>query len=216
MFDTLIHDAQSFLRALATDNTRDWFQAHKSEYDTKLRDPAKALLDELSPRLSTLTGYPVTAKLFRPHRDVRFSKDKTPYTTHLHMMWSVQSGARQDPVLFFGIKTDEVTVGTGMMEFSKDVLTDWRKMADGDGDYLASKIKGVTDKGYALWEPKLKRIPPSFDKEHAHGGLLRQKGLVATGALPETGSLTNALDAAFTDLWPLSDMLVGVAETPTL
>ena len=91
MFDTLIADTQRFVRALSANNSRDWFQANKSDYDKKLRDPAKALLEEMSPRLAELAGFPVTSKLFRPHRDVRFSKDKTPYNTHLHMMWTIQS-----------------------------------------------------------------------------------------------------------------------------
>ncbi|MBU2992801.1 DUF2461 domain-containing protein [Octadecabacter sp. 1_MG-2023] len=216
MFDTLINDAQLFLRALSHDNTRDWFHAHKSEYDSKLRDPAKALLETMSPKLTTLTGFDVTPKLFRAHRDVRFSKDKTPYTTHLHMMWAVEAGARQNPVVFFGINLTEVTVGTGMMEFSKDVLMDWRKMVDLDGDHMVGRIRPVTDKGYALWEPKLKRVPPPFDKDHPHGDLLRQKGLVATGQPEMSGDLVEHLDGAFGDLWPLSDMLIGVAETPTL
>ena len=216
MFDTLITDAQTFLHALAKDNTRDWFQAHKTDYDTKLRDPAKALLEEISPKLQTLTGCTVTSKLFRANRDVRFSKDKTPYTTHLHMMWSVEAGARQNPVFFFGVNQTEVTVGTGMMEFTKDVLIDWRKMVDLDGDHMATKISSVTDQGYALWDPKLKRVPPPFDKDHPHGTLLRQKGLVATGQLLAQGDLVTPLDAAFKTLWPLSDMLIGVAETPTL
>jgi len=216
MFDTLIDDTQTFVRALARDNTRDWFDAHKAQCEGNLRDPAKALIQEVAPQLSALTDLPVTGKLFRIHRDVRFSKDKTPYKTHLHMMWTVQSGTRQDPVLFFGINPDTVVVGTGMMEFTKDVLADWRKMADLDGDYLAGKIKSVTDKGYALWEPKLKRIPSPFDKDHAHGDLLRQKGLVATGDLPRAGDLADDITSALTDLWPLSDMLIGVAESPTI
>lgn len=216
MFDTLIDDTQTFVRALARDNTRDWFDAHKAQYEGNLRDPAKALIEMVAPQLSALTDLPVTGKLFRIHRDVRFSKDKTPYKTHLHMMWTVQSGTRQDPVLFFGINPDTVVVGTGMMEFTKDVLADWRKMADLDGDYLAGKIKSVTDKGYALWEPKLKRIPSPFDKDHAHGDLLRQKGLVATGDLPRAGDLADDITSALTDLWPLSDMLIGVAESPTI
>jgi hypothetical protein len=89
-----------------------------------------------------------------------------------------------------------------------------------DGDYLAAKIKSVTDKGYAVRDPKLKRVPPPFDKDHAHGDLLRQKGLVATGHPIQLGDppsdLVSKLDVAFADLWPLSDMLIGVAETPTL
>lgn len=216
MFDTLIEDAQIFLRDLACNNSRDWFHAHKSDYDSKLRDPARALLDEMSVRLQTLTGAGVSSKLFRAHRDVRFSKDKTPYNTHLHMMWSVQAGARQDPALFFGIDTTQVTVGTGMMEFSKDVLADWRKMVDLDGAHMASRIAGVTDLGYEVWEPKLKRVPAPFDKDHPHGGLLRHKGLVAVGHPDMSGDLVAKLDCAFKSIWPLSDMLVGVAETPTL
>ncbi len=216
MFDTLIPDAQTFVRALARDNTRDWFLAHKADYDAKLRAPALALLDALTPKLVELSGCPVVPKLFRANRDVRFSKDKTPYKTHLHMMWTIETGTRQNPVMFFGIDPDSVTVGTGMMEFSKEVLADWRKMVDLDGAYITQKLSLVTDKGYTPWEPKLKRVPSPFDKDHAHGDLLRQKGLVVTGTPPLTGDLVADLDAAFTDLWPLSDMLIGVAETPTL
>ncbi|AKS45539.1 TIGR02453 family protein [Octadecabacter temperatus] len=216
MFDTLIPDAQTFVRALARDNTRDWFLAHKADYDAKLRAPALALLDALTPKLAKLSDCKVTPKLFRANRDVRFSKDKTPYKTHLHMMWTIETGTRQNPVMFFGVDPDSVTVGTGMMEFSKEVLTDWRKMVDLDGAYIAQKLKLVTDKGYAPWEPKLKRVPSPFDKDHAHGDLLRHKGLVVTGTPALTGDLVADLDAAFADLWPLSDMLIGVAETPTL
>ncbi|AGI67230.1 hypothetical protein OAN307_c15570 [Octadecabacter antarcticus 307] len=93
-------------------------------------------------------------------------------------------------------------------------------MADLDEDYLVGKIKSVADKGYAVWDPKLKRVPPSFGKDHAHCGLSRQKGLVATGhPIPSAApsrDLASKLDAAFADVWPLSDMLIGVAETPTL
>ena len=82
--------------------------SNKTVSMTELRDPAKALLEELSPRLASLTGFRVTSKLFRPHRDVRFSKDKTPYTTHLHMMWTVQSGSRQDSAFRQRIPAEKV------------------------------------------------------------------------------------------------------------
>lgn len=216
MFDTLIKDAQTFLRALAGDNTRDWFHANKADYDAKLRDPANALLDELAPRLSTLTGYRVTTKLFRAHRDVRFSKDKTPYNTHLNMMWGVDTGTRQDPAFFFGINPDQITVASGIMDFSKDVLGDWRKMVDLDGDYVAGKIKAAQTHGFTAWEPKLKRVPAPFSKDHPHGDLLRHKGLVMAAHPDISGDLPSALENAFGQVWPVSDMLIGVAETPTL
>lgn len=216
MFDTLIADALKFLRALSRDNSRDWFHAHKADYDVKLRDPAKALLDHMAPKLATLTGYPVTTKLFRANRDVRFSKNKTPYNTHLHMMWGVQTGTRQDPALFFGINTQEVTVATGMMAFSKDVLMDWRKMVDLDGAYIADKILIARAAGFSTWEPELKRVPPPFDKDHTHGELLRHKGLVVAAHPDLSHDLPAKLEAAFEAAWPVSDMLIGIAETPTL
>jgi uncharacterized protein (TIGR02453 family) len=216
MFEHLIKDTQTFVRALARDNTRDWFQAHKAEYDTKLRDPAKTLLADMAPRLSQLTGYAVTTKLFRAHRDVRFSKDKTPYNTHLHMMWRIETGTRQDPAFFFGINEYEITVATGMMEFGKDVLGEWRKMAEMDGAYLAGRIEAAQKHGFTPWEPKLKRVPPPFDKDHPYGNLLRHKGLIVAGHPELTGDLLSELDSAFAKIWPVSDMLIGVAETPTI
>lgn len=216
MFETLIDDTKAFVTALAHNNTRDWFQTHKADYDRNLRDPAKTLLDAMVPRLKEMTGCDITTKLFRANRDVRFSKDKTPYNTHLHMMWMVKTETRQDPALFFGINAEKVTVATGMMEFSKDVLMDWRKMVDLDGDYIAGRISDATAKGYSLWEPTLKRVPPPYDKDHTHGTLLRHKGLIIGGAPDLSGDLTTTLGDAFADIWPVSDMLIGVAEPATL
>ncbi|MGJ8611275.1 MAG: DUF2461 family protein, partial [Octadecabacter sp.] len=72
------------------------------------------------------------------------------------------------------------------------------------------------DKGYVLTDPKLKRIPSPFDKDHPHGDLLRHKGLIVRGELTQSGDLVDNITQALTDLWPLSDMLIGVAETPTI
>lgn len=216
MFSNLIPDAQTFLRALAQNNSRNWFLANKPRYDSALRDPALALLDDMTPRLAALTGYAITPKLFRPHRDVRFSKDKTPYKTHLHMMWTPATGTRQDPALFFGIDPSGVTVATGMPMFAKPVLDDWRKMADLDGSYLAGRITAARAKGYAPWDATLKRVPAPYGKDHPHGDLLRHKGLVLAGSPDLSGDLPERLTAAFADIWPVADMLAGVAATPTI
>ena len=216
MYETLIPDAQTFVNELAQNNTRDWFLANKARYDSKLKEPALALLDDIAPHLNALSDLPVVSKIFRPQRDVRFSKDKTPYKTHMHMLWRLETGTRQDVVFFFGINLDTVTVGTGMMEFSKDVLDDWRKMADMDGDYMSGKIKAVEAKGYTKRDPKLKRVPSEYGKDHPHGDLLRHKGLIISGPLDTTGNLPDQINTAFTDLWPVADMLIGVTETPTI
>lgn len=211
---TLITDARAFLRDLSQNNNRDWFQDHKAAYEARLRDPAKQLLEDLAPAVSEMTGHPVGTKLFRINRDVRFSKDKTPYNTHLHMMWSIQGGARQNPVIFFGIGLDYVTVGAGLMGFDKPVLEDWRQLADGDPDYLRAALDPVLRKGYTLREPELKRVPKPFASDHAAADLLRHKSLVISGELGDDATLPADLLNGFRDLWPVADLLLTVA-TPS-
>ena len=210
-YANLITQAQGFYTALSKDNTRDWWLAHKADYDTKLKSPALALLDDMRTPLEQLSGEAITHKLFRPHRDVRFSKDKTPYSTHLHMMWTVAGGGRQDPVFFFGIAPDHVTVGAGMTGFDKPVLEDWRKFVDLDGPRVAGIIDGVTAHGFTPREAALKRVPATFDANHPQGDLLKHKSFVLSGKLQRGGALTDDLYRAFSQLWPLNDLLISIA-----
>lgn len=211
-FDPLIANAQAFLRDLDANNTRDWWQEHKAIYDAKLKTSALELLEALCAPLQKLTGASVAPKLFRPHRDVRFSKDKTPYNTHLHMMWQVATEAPQNPVFFFGIGQDYVTTGAGMMEFDKPVLTNWRKMVDLDTDRIAGIISGIETQGFGLREPALKRVPSPFEPDHPAARLLRMKGVVASRELAENGTLQKQLEDSFTALWPFNNLLISIAE----
>ncbi len=77
--------ALTFLRALRKNNRRDWFETNRATYERELKDPLKAMVEELDVRFATLApefvGDPRTS-LFRIHRDIRFSKDKSPYKSH--------------------------------------------------------------------------------------------------------------------------------------
>src|SRR5437899_11400410 len=74
-----------FFRALARNQRRDWFEAHRREYEHGWQAPMKALLAEVRERIDPLfPRHPLgEPKVFRIHRDVRFSKDKSPYKTHI-------------------------------------------------------------------------------------------------------------------------------------
>ena len=209
-FDQLIPDARRFTSELRDNNTRDWFHANKDRFDDRLRTPALALLDAMCGPLRDLTGHDATPKLFRPQRDVRFSKDKTPYKAHLHMLWRLAAGGRQDPALFFGIDPEGASVGVGVFDFGKDVLADWRKMIDLDGPRFASAIEGAQAQGWQLWEPDLKRVPPPFGKDHPQADLLRHKRLVMTRALPGDGPLTDRLTSAYAETLPVLRVLDSV------
>jgi uncharacterized protein (TIGR02453 family) len=211
-YKTLIADARQFYTALAANNTRDWWQDNKATYDTQLKAPAQALLEELTPKLTDLANAEIKSKLFRPHRDVRFSKDKTPYNTHLHMMWQIVGDAPQNPVFFFGIGTDYVTTGVGMMGFDKPVLTNWRKMLDLDTKRIMGIVDAVTTQGFALREPALKRVPSPYDQDHPAAQLLRMKGFVASRELKGDKALPDQIMGACKTAWPLNALLISIAE----
>ncbi|WP_027259427.1 MULTISPECIES: TIGR02453 family protein [Leisingera] len=174
-FAQLIPDARAFLAALSQNNSRDWFTAQKDRYETELKSPALRLLDEISQAITRRSGAPVTGKLFRPQRDVRFSKDKTPYTTHLHLMWTLNSSGC---ALFFGLAPDYCTAGGGIMGFSKPQLPRWRAAIDGAyGDEIAALTDILALKGFAVKDPELKRVPAPYGKAHPHGHLLQRKSL---------------------------------------
>jgi len=108
---------------------------------------------------------------------------------------------------------DYITAGAGLMGFDKPVLADWRKFVDLDTKRIQGIIKGVTDKGYTLREPALKRVPTAYPKDHPAADLLRMKGLVASGEIaPGTTDIPKALTAAFKDLWPINALLIQISE----
>lgn len=208
-FETLISDARAFYGELAKNNTRDWFTEHKSRYETQLKKPAKMLLNAAAPKLSGMLDQTVTTKLFRANRDVRFSKDKTPYALHLHMMW-VPQGAGTQPVYFFGIAGEYVRTGAGLMNFDKAQQAAWRAwVSEREGDALQARLDAASAVGATYGKPELKRIPSPFDKEHPRGDLLRRKSLVLWKDLDANGSgdLVGAITQSFETLDPVMDDL---------
>ena len=204
-FEELIPEARSFLGALANNNSREWFAEHKDRYEAALKRPSLLLLDQIAAQLQARSEQPVTTKLFRPHRDVRFSRDKTPYNTHLHMLWQVGQAA-----LFFGVAPGYVSFGGGVMAFDKDQLTNWRATVDSEkGGEIAELSQALTTKGYAPDAPELKRVPAPFDRDHPRAGLLRHKSFKLWRQLPEQdwGAPTAALQSGAEDLMPLLELL---------
>ncbi len=168
----LFNDARAFLDDLAANNSRAWFKQNKTRYDNTLKRPAERLMADLAVPLSRSYGAGLKTKLFRPHRDLRFSEDKTPYHVHLHMMWSLPDGR----AWMFGIAPDYASFGAGIMQFTPEQLTRWRNLiAEPDG----AELESILDAG--VWrtsEAELKRVPPPHSTEHPRAGLLRRKSLV--------------------------------------
>lgn len=212
-FADLISDARAFLVELSANNNRDWFNANKARFEGTLKAPALLLLDQVAYDLGRHSGQVLYPKLFRPHRDVRFSKDKTPYHTHLHMLWKIGgTGGKADrgPALFLGVSPEYVRIGGGTMGFDKTTLPRWRELVDGDfGDHVQAELDILADQGLTPHDPPLKRVPSPYAKDHRHGPLLRHKGLAVWGDLtgPQTKAPQLVMAELFQKLQPLLKLI---------
>lgn len=177
-----------FFLALALHNDRDWFQAHKAEYQDGWAGPLAALLAEVREGLvkayrGRTLGEP---RLFRLHRDTRFSKDKSPYKTHAAGWIPLVTGKEASPpasaaALYFHVGVDEVFSGSGSWLLEPEALARYRAavLDPRRGADLTRRLKALAAKGFtASCGESLARVPKGVDPEHPRAALLRMKGLV--------------------------------------
>ncbi len=201
----------AFLKALAGNNTKDWFEANKAGYQRFIKKPADAFRPALETALRDLTGRDIVSKQFRINRDLRFSKDKTPYNTHLRMAFWPEGGRfegkeAQPPSFFLSIEADHIRIGTGCLVFSKPVLGAFlRELETGGGDVLAGLLNGLKAQDFEVSAPDLARAPRGFPKDHPHAGMARHKGLAVWKSVEDTGLVQGEDGAnALLDIWAVT------------
>ena len=209
-------DSSDFLQSLSKHNNREWFAQHKDEYECFIKMPSTHFAAEMELRLQTLTGHEYKSKLFRIYRDLRFSKDKTPYNTHQRISFFPITNTETPPAWFFSLEKDKLILGVGIFGLQKQALEDWRAIISGrSGSELIKVLGDMENKGFRISEADLKRVPSGFDKDHPNEILLRRKGLAvwmdfddARPAYGERG-LTTIL-AGFQTLRPVFDGILKI------
>ncbi len=185
-FEGFPKDGLAFFAELAFRQDREWFKAHKADYERLWEAPMRAFIDELQAKLAK--SYPAlkTAKPkhFRIYRDVRFSKDKAPYKTSISALLPLSGDGEMhmDSGLYceFG-KESFVAMGRWMME--PDLLARYRKAVDAEktGAPFAALVAKAKKAGFTLGAHEaLKRVPKPFDSQHPRAELLKQKGFAMT------------------------------------
>jgi uncharacterized protein (TIGR02453 family) len=170
-----------FLAELRDNNDREWFAGHRDRYEQVLKHPAEAFAAAMADELSAWRGVQHGYRIFRIHRDVRFSKDKTPFNAHLHISFAADGGCTGGaPVWMFGLDPDGVTLGAGIFAFAPAQLERWRALCAGRGGVrLASTLAALAHGGIRLSDPELKRVPAPYAVDHPASTDLRRKGLTA-------------------------------------
>lgn len=157
-------EALEFFDGLEADNSKSYWQANKGTYERLVRAPMKELLAELEPRWGE-------TKIFRPYRDVRFSRDKSPYKTSIAGL--VGDGYVQ-------LTAQGLAAGCGMWEMAPDQLARYREAAahDESGGELARRVSVAREAGVdVIGHGVLKTAPRGYPKDHPRIEFLRFKGL---------------------------------------
>jgi uncharacterized protein (TIGR02453 family) len=158
-------EALEFFEGLEAENTKAYWERNKHVYQDVVRAPMEELLAELEPEWGE-------GRIFRPYRDVRFSKDKSPYKTAI--------GASVGGFGYVHLDARGLAAGSGMWEMSPDQLERYRAAVDDDrsGRGLADIVATARSHGMGVMSHgELKTAPRGYAKDHPRVELLRYKGL---------------------------------------
>jgi uncharacterized protein (TIGR02453 family) len=174
-----------FFRALAKNQNREWFLAHKHEYENGWLEPMKALLWDVRAKVARTYGDDTLGvpKVFRIFRDVRFSRDKSPYKTHVagYLPLASSGGRLPGPVaLYLHLGTDNyVGAGHWMMDPAQLALFRAALLDDRRGGELSRILAKIEKTGFAVGSREtLKKVPRGIDPDHPRAELAKRKGLV--------------------------------------
>ena len=198
----------AFLRELAANNDRAWFQANKQRYERDVRDPALRFIADFGPHLERISKRfradprPVGGSLFRIHRDTRFSRDKRPYKTHagIHFRHEQAKDAHA-PGFYLHLEPDSVFVGVGIWHPDAPALrkirdaivkspAGWKRVVGGEPFRARFALSGDT----------LQRPPAGYAKDHPLVDDLKRKDFAALCRLDEETATADGFTARFTEI----------------
>ena len=193
---------QPFFIGLELDNSKRYFDTNRKVYEEKVKAPMVALMASLSDEYGE-------GKVFRPNRDIRFSKDKSPYKTNI--AGTAGMGGHGG---YISLDARGLTVAAGRYEMTQPQVVKYRKKvaADATGASLAAIVAKLEKSGYGIGGEALKRVPSGLPQDHPRARLLRHKILYIYknfGLQPWLGSgaARKHIVKVFSDADPLNDWL---------
>jgi uncharacterized protein (TIGR02453 family) len=221
-------DAIVFLRGLARHNTRPWFEAHRDDYERHVRQPMADLVQEMDLRLGRVApefvGEP-RRSMFRIHRDIRFSRDKSPYKTHaacwfFHGRASSKVGREAHgggAGFYFHLEPGASLVAGGCWMPPRPALHRFRAAIAADPRGFERVVLAPALRrrfGRLSEDAMLKRPPRGYGEDHAAARWLLHQSFTMSRSLTDaqvTGPrLTTVLETDIATLLPLVRWLNGV------
>ena len=196
-------EAVEFYEGLEADNSKVYWQRHKTVYEQHVRAPMEQLLSELADEFGSAT-------LFRPYRDVRFSADKSPYKTNCAARLGSGIG-----INYVSFSADGLSVGGGLYMPDPATLRRYRDAVDKakSGTALESVVADLRGDGFEIIAHEvLKTAPRGVDKDHPRIDLLRHKGVAVmkdwpVGAWLGTAKAKDRIETTLRAVVPLNEWL---------
>jgi len=209
-----------FFRGLARHNAKPWFEAHRAEYEETVREPMRALIEEMDVRLARfapeIVGDPKRS-MFRIYRDIRFSKDKSPYKTHVSASFPWAGGGDGGAGGYFHLQPGEIYVGGGKWHPEPAWLAAWRTAVATD----PKRVHAALDEPafVAMLGPvdgdRLKRVPSGYPADHPDAALLTLKDVTFGRRLSDADAISPALPETIADTFAVATPVMRLlAELP--
>ena len=161
----------TWFQDLEQNDSKSFFETTKALWQRDIRDPLEALLGDLADEFGG------RVKIFRQHRDVRFSKDKSPYKTNTYGI--IFEMPKSEAALYVAVSAQGLHTATGYHELAKDQLERFRAAAADDktGPVLEERLEQIRARGIVVDPPSLKTAPRGYPRDHERAALLRYKEL---------------------------------------
>jgi uncharacterized protein (TIGR02453 family) len=170
-----------FLRSLKRNNRREWFNAHRDDYETHVRQPMLEIITSLAEDMRTFAPEIVVSpktSMYRIYRDVRFSENKAPYKTHVAASFPTRGLPKHEGAgLYFHVSPDELWVGGGMYAPQTAQLHAVREHIAANVGRLRAIVESPAFRREfgGLDGEQLQRVPRGFPKDHAAANYLRYR-----------------------------------------
>lgn len=210
-----------FFKDLENNNRRDWFEDHRDTFEKYVMSPAQEFVMQmgelLKPMCPKIVANPkVDKSIFRIYRDVRFSKDKTPYKTHLGIfLWEGPRKKLGNPGFYLQLDKSKILIAGGLYQLPRELMKPYRDaVSDSKKGAEVSEIikKIVKNSSYKLGGTHYKRVPKGYAADSTNADLLLHNGLYLyhEGALPKEVYSADFLDyslSVFKDIMPLHNWI---------
>lgn len=211
-FTGFASEAFDFYDALAENNTRPWWNEHKADYLRLVRSPLEAMLAELAEEFGT-------PHLFRPYRDSRFSRDKTPIKDHQGAVVPVEDAI----VYYVQLSASGLMVAGGWYAPQGQQIARYRECIDGPLGAELERILRTARKRFAVEGNPVKTRPRGYEADNPRIDLLRNRQLTVSrhypvGPMLGTRKVLTAVRADWRAMRPMVDWLadyVGPATDPS-